>query len=52
LENKLIKQINGFPSTRKTSYLSKTYIITKDTNITKGNSVDRIKFEGFKNESN
>ncbi|WP_144690873.1 hypothetical protein [Campylobacter jejuni] len=47
-----MKQINGFPSTRKTSYLSKAYIITKDTNITKGNSVDRIKFEGFKNESN
>ncbi|MGJ0158366.1 hypothetical protein ACP0SI_04720 [Campylobacter coli] len=47
-----IKIGNGFPSTRKTSYLSKTYVITKDTNITKGNSIDRVKFEGFKNESN
>ncbi|XAK32787.1 hypothetical protein AAID92_08960 [Campylobacter coli] len=25
-----IKIGNGFPSTRKTSYLSKTYVITKD----------------------
>ncbi|EAK1249193.1 hypothetical protein [Campylobacter lari] len=47
-----IKIGNGFPSTRKTSYLNKTYVIVKDTSITKGNSIDRVKFEGFKNDSN
>lgn len=43
---------NEFPFARKTSHLSKTYAIIKDTSIIKGNSIDRVKIEGFKNESN
>ena len=41
---------NGGDWCRKNSKLDKTFIIIKDKNITKGNSIDRIKLEGYKSE--
>lgn len=41
---------NGFPWGRKNSTLDKQFILETDKSITSGNSIDRIRLNGYKKE--